>query len=1010
MSLQTSKKIGKIPVRKVFNTDAYAEFVDYCTKCHVSSIDEVSQTVLATFKSKYNRSSEEIENIKVLLNTAGKGEDNRIQNNINENKSVSGKSSKNHKEKAQLWIPGYSDPIEILNLSTRSTTALKNVEITTVEKLLNLDYQSLYAIRSIGKKSAEEILACQKKLVSYGLKKENDNDQNSIISLHDPIANLNMSVRSTKALNNHGINTIEKFLELKDQELYDINNIGKKSIEEIISNRNNIKKTSEYKDVIRLSSQQKQLKQLNGIFQNIPKSRLGKSFHDYLSCMNGLDTVINRLHATLESIHTINDVSSLFESLCLDDEMTEDFLLILDILALDLKKYINGLIKKMFSKQKYDRVLKVLQKRIKGDTLQKISNEMGLTRERIRQIENKGGKLLLKHLNGFNINIFAFINIDYNCKDIITINEMDEYLNGIENLDLFMYILKTKRIWDSYSFNKRLNIFYNERVITDIDAVSNRIAVLSDIIEEDKKDDILLQISRENNFSLKLIMIEFSSIYRHSGKVYVKGKLSLARIYDYILEKYYPAGIKLFKDSTIEQFKKRITEIFGANNFSESNRAIYAKIPNQAVLCDRGMYIHPKYIVINRELIEEIDTFIAASHRKVISFNELFETFKQKLFVSSNIKNRYFLQGALNFYLGKKYFLARDTISKENDADFTDEIESYIRTRGEVYKAEVFAEFNGISQIVFSMRTKYNKNIIYLGNGLYMHADRLKLEKNDYQMKHTIAECVKKNPVSSRKMLELFRKAFPQFLTRNNIETHEKLFGILKFMFNDDFCFSRPYIAKLGVDEISNKTVIHEYLQSYNSITIPELVELCEEHQLKYFSIRNLIKNLNDEFLRINSDTLVRVGTEIDENIIVETEKLLLEKIDKQGFLVASKIDDYILFPKTKFEWNPFLLRSIVEKYLDDTININDIPTTDVYAMNSVFTDPQMEIDNYESLLRNILTAENNNEPFSTTDEAINWLKEQGLIMGNVPRCLLDEGILLNDESGRIIGGRKFSV
>ncbi|MDR2101756.1 MAG: hypothetical protein LBP43_04230 [Treponema sp.] len=906
-------------------------------------------------------------------------------------------------EEISSRIPEYNDPIEILNLSHRSAKALKNAGITTVEMLLNLSYQALYGVKNIGRKSADEILAWQKKLTDNGLQKKIVPEKNDIISLHDSISALNMSVRSTKALNNYGIYTIENFLKLNDEELYTIKNIGKKSIEEILINRNNTRKITAYKEAFKCFDQQEQLKQLRKIFKSIPKSRLDKSFPDYLSCIHGLDMVVEKFSSMPESIHTVNDLPSVFELICQDDEKSGDFLLLLNILAFDVKKSFNDIFEKIFSNKKYSRVLKVLKKRASGKTLQEISDEMSLTRERIRQIENKGTKLLVRTLTEIHLNLFAFVNTEKNCEDIITTGELEKYLNGVEHLDVYTYILKTRPIWGGYTFDKRLNIFYNNTSITDINVILEKLFALPSIVEEEKRDNILLRINQENKFPPKATSIVFSNIYKHCGRVYCKERLSLSIIYDYILERYYPGGIKLFDDRIIERFKKQIVETFGSNKIPENNRAIYARIAKQAVLCDRGAYIHQRYIKIDNSLIEEIDRFIAASPRRVLSFNELFETFKQKLLLHSNINNRYFLQGVLNIYLRGKYFFNRDNISKGINASFTDEIESYIKSKGEVTKAELFSEFNGVSQIVFSMRTKNNKNIIYIGNGGYMYVDRLKLEENDHQIKNIIAEHVKKNPVSSRKMLELLRKTHSKFLTNNAIKTHEKLFGILHFLFKDDFYFSRPYIAKFGTDDISNKSVIREYLKSYDSVTISELLKLCEEHHLKYFSVRGLIKNLNDEFLRINSDTLVRINAEIDENVIIETAKLLLEKVNERGFLAVSKFDDYGLLPKTDFEWNPFLLRSFVEKYMDDVINIIDIPTTDTYIMNSIFVDSQTEAGSYESLLKNILAARNNHQPLKTKEEVIVWLKEEGLIIGNVPKCLFDESILSKDEKGALV-------
>jgi Holliday junction resolvasome RuvABC DNA-binding subunit len=586
---------------------------------------------------------------------------------IIERKSLS--SGKPNGPKASLSaVPEYNDPIEILNLSSRSTKALKSIGITTVKKLLDLSYQSLYTIKNIGKKSAEELLLCQEKLTDWGLQKKGNHDQNDIFSLDDSVAGLNMSIRSTKALNNSGINTIKKFLELKDQDLYAIKNIGKKNTEEILSRRNNIRKIMVYKDNSGLSGQQDPLERMRECFRHIPESRLNKPIRDYLSCCTGgLNTLADKFYALPESISVINDLPLMFESICGDDKKSRDFLLLLDILAFDVKESLDDIINKVFSNKKYNRALKTLQERIDGKTLQEISDKTSLTRERIRQIENRGVKLLVKYLNEFNLNLLAFANTECECGNIITVDELNEYLSGIKHADFFVYVLKTRSLWDGYTFNKKLNVFYNNAVITDINAVSDRIFALPDIIEEDKREDMLLHINRENNFPIKIIFIVFSYIYKHSGKVYHRNKLSLSRMYDYILEKYYPAGIKLFDDDIIEDFKNQLIDIFGSGKIPDNNRAIYAGIVKQSVLCGRGTYIYPGHIVISGEMIEEIDAYVAASPKKVISINELFENFKQKLSLCSNINNRYFLQGVLNIYLNEKYFVRRDTISKENN-------------------------------------------------------------------------------------------------------------------------------------------------------------------------------------------------------------------------------------------------------------------------------------------------------------------------------------------------------
>ncbi|MDR1933299.1 MAG: hypothetical protein LBQ57_10830 [Spirochaetales bacterium] len=987
---------GGTPIKKLFKTKRYAKFVDFCVKARICFVQDVTEDVLAAFSAEYNWSPKTVENIKKLLSGGAGGAKGK-------GGAASGSNSKKRKEKILSRIPGYNDPVETLPLTRRSVRGLRGAGIDTVEKLLNLDFEALYAIHDLDIKNAAEILACQGRLLASGLREKGPGDQSGAVLLHHSVISLNMSVRSTNALINHGINTVKELLEIKDGDLCAIRNIGKKSIEEIITTKNNLQRTIRGGENAAPSTREDRLRRLRESFERIPQARRGKLVRDYLSCVAGTSNLGPAdFRAALDSLHEINEAPSLFEALSRDDETVEGFLPVLDVLAFNAKEFIGGLIKNIFSKKEHDRELEVLRKRCGGKTLQRISDEMSVTRERIRQIENKATRLLVKQLSDLHINLLAFIAVEHGCRCTITVDELSEYLrdpeylSNAEYLDLFIYTLKTKRIWDDYTFNKRLDIFYDTETVPDIQIVSDLVMGLPDVIEEGQKEALLPEISRENNLPPQLLRVEFPKVYRHVKKVYVRGNLSLARMYSYILEKYYPQGIKLSDEAALERFRNHIGEIFGDISFSEGNRALYARITSLAVLCGRGTYIHPKYISISSGIVNEIDSFIAASPRTVIPFNELFEIFQERLLKGTNVTNRYFLQGILNYYLRDKYFFTRDTVSKDGGADFTDEIEAYIRARGEVHKKELFAEFNGVSRIVFSMRIRNNEKIIYTGNGHYMYTGILNLGQYYYQIKNLLKENVKKNPASSRKILELLKKLCPQFLADNNIETHEKLYGILHFMFKEDFYFSRPYIAKPGSSEISNKTVMREHLKPYDTITIPELVELCKKHRLKYFSIRSLVKSLSDEFLRINIDTLVRITEGIDEAALEETGKLLFEKMNGSGFVVASRIDDYSEFPHIGVEWNSFLLRAVVEKYMDGIIATIDIPVTDSHTMNSVFVDPHLEIENYEALLRMILRTR---RPAKVpAGDAAAWLREQGLIIGSPPKFLLDAHFLPGGE------------
>ncbi|MDR2535909.1 MAG: HAD-IA family hydrolase [Treponema sp.] len=904
-------------------------------------------------------------------------------------------------------------PIETLNISLRALNTLNRAGITTVGMIMSADKQTLKSIRHLGSKSIAEILFYQRRFIQ-SLKADDSSDQNSFyrrilqnLSLNDPITILNLSVRSTNALNHAGINTIKKMLDTNVQSLYNISNLGKKSVEEILDWKERIADFLLYKDEHTLVSAgeiQERIQKLTGEFHRIPSERLNKPIYDYLNAYYGVGSknIIARSQEILDTIKTIDELPSVFDQISRTNQGTNDFLVILGVLATDLRSIVKNMLQCIYTIPKNKRFLDILQQRHTGMTLQKIADQTGLTRERIRQLQTKGIDSFIKQLCSMTIDIFAFINAEKSGAYILTTDEALDYFSAIEHVEILLFVAQIEGISDFFKYDKHFDVFFHTGKIQNLDSIIENVAKLPYIIEKDQRYAILLKISDALQLPIKLVMIEFDYIYTLFSKVYHRGALILEQVYDYILEVYYPKGIKLYDDTTISQFRKKVIDVCGDIELPKHNRAIDARLANVAVLCDRGSYIHPSHIRIDQRLIEEISAFIKDSPREVFSINEIFEIFKSKLLIQSNIHNRYFLQGMLKHYLSSQFFFTRYTISKKEGTNLIEEIEEFIRMKGEVHKSEIFEEYAGITDIMISIRVNNSRNLINIGKGWYIHANRLHIEKKDYRIRNVIEKYTKDIPISSRKVLELLWLSHPDFLSRNSITNHEKLFSILRYMFDGEFIFSRPYIARLGTKEFSCVDVIKQHLKVYHSITIPELVELCTAQQLYFSSIRTLVRDMKDIFLRVDAKTLVQFEKELDEDTVVAIAHNIMDRMDSAGYVAASKVTDYTGYPDIGFTWNVFLLRGIVEKYLNGTIDIIDIYSTDTYTMNSIFVDPLLELENHEALIRKVLKIEHTKKPFKTSADIIGWLQKQGLLLVNPPRFLLDNSVIKVDKYGNI--------
>ncbi len=130
--------------------------------------------------------------------------------------------------------------IQVLSLSNRAKNALKNKNVNSIKQLLDLDEEKLADISNIGEKTKNEIVQCQKNILSNtSLASQQHNyskneEMISRMSLKDDVCVAPLSNRAINALKQNGVSTIKNFLELTEDQILKIHSIGEKTKNEII--------------------------------------------------------------------------------------------------------------------------------------------------------------------------------------------------------------------------------------------------------------------------------------------------------------------------------------------------------------------------------------------------------------------------------------------------------------------------------------------------------------------------------------------------------------------------------------------------------------------------------------------------------------------------------------------------------------------------------------------------------------------------------------------------------
>ena len=646
---------------------------------------------------------------------------------------------------------------------------------------------------------------------------------------------------------------------------------------------------------------------------------------------------------------------------------------------------------------KNERDKNIFKARAKGNTLEEVGGQYGITRERIRQLEKKIMCSFIYYIQ--RVKSYYILLALSESENIIS----DDLIKKVysESSECFKYALRKGNI-KNIKFNEELQSF----VFDDTEwqkLVELYINDLPQIIECKQIDNVLKPI-----FCGTGVPIEYKAIkkivlskYLIIGNAYSKTKIGIGSLYLAVIKKYYPNGIKLFDKYETKRFKIFAENMFGEVGWPNTDRAISARIADLTVICNRGRYILPNSIQIDDSLLIEMHDYIKNSERNTLLFHELFERFKDKLLNRSNIDNRFFLQGVLKYKYSDEFVFNRDSVSKkiQKSQSDGDEIVNFIQSKKFIAtKNEIKREFLGITEIMINLHTTGNKNILLWGLGEYIHISKLILDGNTIgRLSDTLAIYTNQGPVSSHKLFGDFYNTENNFFLDNHIENHIALFSIFEYLFKEEYKFSRPYIALKNSTAITSDNIIQEFVSSFDELSVAELKNFIDNSQIKITNFSALIDRLGDKFIRADRDFLIaRDKLNLSKNVINRIEETLLAIMGIKGYISVKLLDDFLFFPSIGVRWTPYLLVSII-KVLGERINVFAV-STDYRNLKDIFVDIKLGISDYEELLHYAIKTEHNNKEFKNINEIRDFLKKQELIFNNIPKSLYRKGYLINDE------------
>jgi hypothetical protein len=1012
-----NQDINKLKIETVFSQNCYSQFREYCKDSNIIFILELEPVDFVAFRSTFEVTLDIVKEIKDKITQIKNGVYESMAPKKEEAKSEIAKAYMN-KNESKSFLEYKSDEFrnnkldkdtnknyftDCLNINDVYFEGIFenfrkfciNNKIFRIKDLYGFEFNKLLKLRGFGITRVEKIINKYNEIISKGI-------------IEYQIANQKFLALEKMR------KRVEQVIELdEDNEMYDeftqeeliilnkvdiaVEELGMDICQMAYLNLQNTEKIVATFEAFSCGViiERERIEKLYSVFKNINESNKYKNVYPLIMAYTD-ECVKNKLLIDVFSncLYVV-EISGQFKNISKEDTSYVEVLRFMEWLQIDLKAWILSLYLEVFKKDSYKEIINC---RANGGTLEVAGQLIGVTRERVRQIEKKvQGKFdYLNSRKRFMWIISAYIN----GKKIIDKKELFDF-SSENNIEFAYLIINSHSTY--YSYSSDLNVLVLGEQI-DESKLKEVIGTLPDIIFSEDINVIIENIAEEFKVTPELALKAVASEYKLSGQVYNKRRISLTSMYSMVLEKYYPTGAKLFDKSEQERFRRYIFEMFGDIKLPLNNRALDARVADIGVLCDRGAYIHPNHIRITIELIEKIKDFIKNGERISYTFLEIFEYFKEELLLNSNINNRYFLQGAIKYFYKTEFYFTRDMISKSSEIErIDDQIEEFVSRNEIVTKEQLRKEFQGITEAMLFFAIGRCKKIIAVENGEYMHTKHLNITKGDYEISKVIDELILGMPVSSRKLLEVMYTTNTDFLNRNFVFSHIKLFGILQYMFREKYKFSRPFIAKKDTEEITNIGIVRNYLKDRDSYEISEMIGFCDENHLKFISWVTLIDELSDEFIRADSNFCVRIEQiDINEEKIEAIKNIMKDIIFQKGYISARKIKDFIFFPEIYMEWNGYILKSIIEKYVCE-IEVLQIPTSDTFSLSAVFVNDDCGLDNYEELLRSVVKSEHSSAPFKDINEVKQWLQEEELINQNIPKFMFDKNYLYVDEFGKII-------
>lgn len=644
--------------------------------------------------------------------------------------------------------------------------------------------------------------------------------------------------------------------------------------------------------------------------------------------------------------------------------------------------------------------INLLYKRINNNyTLEKIGQELGITKERVRQRINSVEAELQKYIK----TIFKIIKNYINEKQFLTQEDLEK-IYPLNDVKVIKYLLINSNIKD-IQYIQDLNIFTKSNSKNIQNIYDNIVKELGDVFYYYEEIDKIENVLEEEQ--IDYLPIEYFESYLERrgyhviNNIYCK-KNSNTFLFQYIVKNYFKDGIKL-DDDGIEKLKEKIREIFGNEiEYSQEAHAIKSSLSRERniIICDNNKYIHFDNVKVDKHLINQIrkELIKILKTKENVSPHTIFNMFKKDLLEKTSINNEIFLYGILRYLYDDEFSFRRLNISKlsndYNNLTKPEKIEEYILNKGEaVIVDEIKYKFD-LNEDRLSNVIAISEKLIYWDK--HKKINHIDLIRFTDEMKSIITEAIEKE-MKKRKYVPVYTiyKEIELDLIENKINDVESLYNLLKIKLESQYNFKNNFILDKTIDDNKFELdyVINDYFKDFKYIERNDIVEFTQEMNFKAGTASTVISKLQKELFKIDIDTYMNMkNVNLSENETNQIKKFVDEQIIGKEYLVLKDLETKMNnLPQIKyFTWNQYSLNSIVKKVLNKYYKEVEKDIIDWRYYMPIIVRKESKIENFNDLLLNIMEKELKCK-YIRVSKIKEYLIRKNIIKKEIPKDFLED-------------------